>query len=140
MAYTDTINSNFSPIKSKHIEELKTTIDKLRTDTKSTDIVSPSLTYNKVNIDNIAQIQDAINSLELRFSYNCCQSTQGTFNCTDKCQSCQNSCTECTTSGTKLCQNICNQCTDACQTCQNKCICQSDRCQKNCSQCKRIWN
>lgn len=138
MAYTDTITSGFSPIKSQHISELKTAVDNLRTNTKSKDIPSPSLTYNKVNANNIAQLQDAINALELRFSYNCCQSTQVITDCTNKCQTCQNSCTECTNSSTQLCQNICNQCTDICQSCQNTCICQSDRCQSCQSQCRTV--
>lgn len=136
MAYTDNITSGFSPIKSQHISELKTAIDNLRNNTKNKDIASPSLSYNKVNTNNIAQLQKAINALELRFSYNCCQSTQSITQCTSKCQTCQNSCTECSTSSIKLCQDICNQCTDACQTCQNVCICQSDKCEKQCSQCK----
>lgn len=136
MAYTDNITSGFSPIKSKHLSELKTAIDNLRTNTKNKDIASPSLAYSRVNTNNIAQLQNAINALELRFSYNCCQSSQSVSQCTNKCQTCQNSCKECSTSSVKLCQDICNQCTDACQSCQNACICQSDTCQTQCSQCK----
>lgn len=135
MAYTDNVTTNFSPVKSAHVSELKTAIDKIKTDTKTKDVASPSLTYNRVNINNILQLQNAIRALELRFSYNCCQSGQNVSQCTNKCQSCQNSCTECTTSTTKMCQDICNQCTDKCQSCQNKCICQSDACQTQCSQC-----
>ena len=94
---------------------------------------NPNSTLSKAV--HINEIRTALNKLETYATKldncgytNCCQSCQNSCNqCTDKCQSCQNSCSQCTDK-CQSCQNTCSQCTDSCQRCQNT-SCQSISCQ-----------
>jgi len=125
--WTDSTLSNKIKIKAVHVNEVKNAIQSLIDKAKLSSTVSIGTinTSKKVLESNISKLQKSINALETNFSGNCAK-TQ----CTSKCESCQDSCTQCKCQSDKECK--CQSCQDTCK----QCICQTDKCQKCQSQCQ----
>lgn len=111
MAYTDTSPSGVA-VKKVHLTELVTILQTLATNKSVT--ISLSMSYDKVNVANLTQIQTAIHKLESSFSGNCCQS-----DCCQTCQGCQK-CQSCQGCQSYSCQSYSCQ---SCQRCQSECNC-----------------
>ena len=134
--WTDTTLDSNVKVKAVHITEFKNAIQTLINNAKlSSSISIGTITTNaKILVSNIAKLQKSINALEGSFSGNCAK-TQ----CTSKCESCQDSCTQCTCQSDKECkcegcQDICKQCdgkSDKCECCQSQCQCY-DGCYDSC--------
>ena len=103
------------------INDKQTTLTNYST-SKSTTIntLSAVSAGNDIAVSNYTQIATAINSLESAWSNNCCESNHCQSCQSDKNQSCQNTCTNCT-SKDQSCQDACTNCTSTNQSCQNSC-------------------
>ena len=125
MAYTDTDLTNVK-IKKVHITELETAIKAVITAAKLTSSVSiGTLSYTKVNAGNVSKLQKAINSLESKFSNNCCESNKCQTCQSDKCEKCQEACS-CQSNKCEKCQEACSCQSNKCQKCQRQCDCDCD--------------
>lgn len=117
-SWTDPTLSDQIKIKAVHINELKTAVQNLinRANLSSSVKIGTINTSAKVLKLNVANLQKSINALQSSFSRNCVRPCQS-----DKCESCQDSCTQCS------CQSSTCQ---TCQTCQRNCY---DGCYDGCS-------
>ena len=111
MGYTDP-DLTGKPIKRQHLEELKTAITTLSSSKKVSVPIDIS-SSDKVISANVKALQNAIHSLQTKFSNNCCQA-----NCCQTCQGCQ---------GCQTCQAC-----QTCQTCQTNKECYNPNCDCNC--------